>query len=191
MLMSIPDIVNGKEGTAVKGTVDWMADQILRDNGNWPSSLDSSSRPDRLVQWCHGPPGAILCLCRAYDVYKDHTYLDAAKRAAEVVWEKGLLTKGVGLCHGIRLLSPPRSGNAYSFLHLYALTRDQKYWDRTIRFALFATEWESRTQNGELGVPEHPWSLFEGLAGAVMLWRDVLRLAGAEELDGFPCFMDE
>jgi hypothetical protein len=35
--------------------------------------------------------------------------------ASDVVWERGLLKKGVGLCHGI-------SGNAYLFLYLFRVT---------------------------------------------------------------------
>ena len=38
-------------------------------------------------------------------------YLAAARRCADVVWHRGLLKKGDGLCHGI-------AGNAYSFLAL-------------------------------------------------------------------------
>ena len=39
-------------------------------------------------------------------------YLDAAIKAGELVWERGLLKKGNGLCHG-------SAGNGYAFIHLY------------------------------------------------------------------------
>ena len=35
-------------------------------SGNFPSSVGNKS--DRLVQWCHGSPGAVDTLARAYEV---------------------------------------------------------------------------------------------------------------------------
>jgi len=48
-------------------------------------------------------------------VFLDEKYLNAAVRFAEVVWRRGLLTKGYGLCHGV-------SGNSYTFMTLFQLT---------------------------------------------------------------------
>ena len=56
-------------------------------------------------------------------MFGDRHYLDAAAACGEVVWERGLLYKGYGLCHGV-------SGNAYTFLQLYRLTGKQAYLDR-------------------------------------------------------------
>lgn len=39
-------------------------------------------------------------------------YLVAARRGGELVWQRGLIKKGPGLCHGV-------AGNGYTFLHLY------------------------------------------------------------------------
>jgi hypothetical protein len=38
--------------------------------------------------------------------------LESAEEGGECIWEKGLLLKGYGICHGI-------SGNAYAMLNLY------------------------------------------------------------------------
>lgn len=59
-------------------------------------------------------------------------------------------TQGVGLCHGI-------SGNAYSFLSLYRLTRDEKWLHRACSFALFMATYLEQL----LPVPQEPFSLFE------------------------------
>ncbi|KAK9802998.1 hypothetical protein WJX73_007697 [Symbiochloris irregularis] len=127
---------------------------------------------DRLVHWCHGAPGFIPMLCSYANptnpVTKDdeqlrHTCMQAALKAGDLVWERGLLKKGVGLCHGI-------SGNAYSFLSLHRLTKDDMWLDRAYRFALFMV-----THIGQLkDVPSEPVSLFEGLSGAICLWMDCL-----------------
>lgn len=47
-------------------------------------------------------------------------YLEEALQCGEVVWHRGLLKKGYGLCHGA-------AGNAYAFLALYKLTHDPKH----------------------------------------------------------------
>ena len=50
---------------------------------------------------------------------------------ADVVWVRGLLRKGVGLCHVI-------SGNAFLFLYLFRATRSAKYLHRAWAFARFS-----------------------------------------------------
>jgi hypothetical protein len=53
-------------------------------------------------------------------VLGDPSYLAAALRAGELVWQRGLLRKGPGLCHGV-------SGNAYALLRLYKTTQVGEY----------------------------------------------------------------
>ncbi len=54
------------------------------------------------MQWCHGAPGLIPVLTKAYQLLDDSSpecaagreqILAAARKAADVVWERGLLTK--------------------------------------------------------------------------------------------------
>lgn len=90
--------------------------------------------------------------------------LAAAQRAADDIWARGLLTKGVGLCHGI-------SGNAYAFLALHRATGEDAYLARAQQFALYA----ARHWQALYGRPDRPASLYEGLAGSACLWMDVLR----------------
>ena len=54
------------------------------------------------MQWCHGAPSLIPVLVKAYELLESHSsaaaetkmqVLNAAKQAADVVWERGLLTK--------------------------------------------------------------------------------------------------
>lgn len=45
---------------------------------------------------------------------------------SDVIWQRGLLRKGYGICHGT-------SGNGYSFLSLYHLTQDKKYLYRACK----------------------------------------------------------
>lgn len=106
---------------------------------------------------------------KAYRVYGDD------EKAADLIWEKGLLKKGPGLCHGV-------AGNGYAFLVLYRLTENPKYLYRAMQFAYFL---ESTEFAEFLHKPDRPWSLYEGLAGTVCFLVDLLH----SENTAFP-FMD-
>ncbi len=99
---------------------------------------------------------------------------------------------GLGLCHGI-------SGNAYCFLSLY---RGRRIWERRRRGSTIgggtlsdeAVEWLRWAHNfarfgldnaNELyQVPDHPYSLYEGISGFVLLLHDLRDPDNSR----FPCF---
>jgi len=56
----------------------------------------------------------------AYKMFKVRKYLRVAVDCGEVLWHRGLLLKGNGLCHGI-------TGNAYPFLNLAKITKDERW----------------------------------------------------------------
>lgn len=120
----------------------------------------------RLVHWCHGAPGAIYFFLRAYQIFNDHKYLDVCKSAADLIWGKGLLKKGPGICHGV-------SGNGYAFLMLFKVTQDARYLYRAIKFAEFLSK--SRFIR-EANTPDRPYSLYEGMAGAVCFLIDLMHI---------------
>ena len=70
--------------------------------GNYPPTPEER-RDDHneLVHWCHGAPGVLYLLVKAYLVLKDERYLQAALRCGDLTWRKGLLRKGPGICHGV------------------------------------------------------------------------------------------
>jgi len=158
------------------------------ESGNLASSVGSST--DRLVQWCHGAPGHVLLLVKASEIFPDYRqqYLNRAKTICEtVIVQRGLLRKGLGLCHGI-------AGNAYCFLAVYrAVSQDgdddssretkQNMLEKARAFARFGlnhlAELETR--------PDNPYSLYEGMAGFVSLLID---LHGDSNPDRsfFPCY---
>jgi lantibiotic modifying enzyme len=53
-------------------------------------------------------------------------YFDLAISAGDVVWQRGLLRKSDGLCHGT-------AGNGYVFLYLYRLTNEIRWLHRAIK----------------------------------------------------------
>lgn len=135
--------------------------------GNFPCDLiDAHYRPLHiLVHWCHGAPGAIYLLVKAYLVFREERFLHACVRAADFVWQKGLLTKGPGICHGV-------CGNGYVFLTMYRLTKDLKYLYRALKFMEFLTnpDFVQRAR-----IPDHPYSLYEGLCGTVCYLIDMIQ----------------
>lgn len=67
-----------------------------------------------------------LVLCALWQVFKEEKYLKEAAECAEVIWQRGLLRKGYGICHGT-------AGNGYAFLSLYKLTQEKKYLYRACK----------------------------------------------------------
>ncbi|XP_028397878.1 lanC-like protein 2 [Dendronephthya gigantea] len=145
--------------TEIKNTIEYLLSKQFS-SGNFPSSLENDS--DRLIHWCHGAPGAVYLMLKAYQLFKDKRYLDTAILCGDVVWKRGLLRKGYGICHGV-------SGNAYTFLALYKQTGDQLYLHRALKFA----EWTFSYGEHNCRTPDTPYSLFEGLAGTLYFWLDL------------------
>lgn len=165
MLLSVPDYLacNYNVAEDVKTTIDYLLS--LQDaEGNWPACLgELHLKKHELVHWCHGAPGVIYLMAKAYLVYSDEKYKEACLKAGELVWKKGLLTKGPGICHGV-------SGNGYVFLLLYRLTNDQIHLYRAKRFADFMGCDEFKKAR----CPDNPLSLYEGLAGSLCFLSDLI-----------------
>ncbi|XP_053714791.1 lanC-like protein 2 [Synchiropus splendidus] len=154
----------------VRPSIDYVRHKRFR-SGNFPSSLSNES--DRLVHWCHGAPGVIHLLIMAYKVFKEEKYLKEAAECAEVIWQRGLLRKGYGICHGT-------SGNGYAFLSMYKLTQEKKYLYRACKFA----EWCLDYGTHGCRIPDRPYSLFEGMAGAIHYLSEI----ATPETSCFPAF---
>lgn len=84
-------------------------------------------------------------------IFKKESFLKTALDCGEVVWSRGLLRKGHGLCHGV-------SGNAYAFVSLYQETEDPRHIYRACKFA----EWCINHRDNRDRIPDRPFSLFEG-----------------------------
>jgi hypothetical protein len=79
-----------------------------------------------LVQWDHGTPGVTAVMAEAALLFLEQDdpaaapptivtgWLSASLKAAECAWQRGLLTEGLMLCHGI-------TGNTYMQLRLAGL----------------------------------------------------------------------
>lgn len=166
MLLSIPGYLTYNKSAAqdIQASIEFLA-SLQTEEGNWPCCMEEIELSDhKLVHWCHGAPGMVYLMAKAYLTYKDQRYLDACVKAANFVWRKGLLHKGPGICHGV-------AGNGYVFLLLHRLTGEAKYLHRAKMFAEFLSD-EEFIRDARL--PDNPESLYEGTAGTVCFLADLL-----------------
>uniref|UniRef100_A0A8C1R0R6 LanC lantibiotic synthetase component C-like 2 (bacterial) n=1 Tax=Cyprinus carpio TaxID=7962 RepID=A0A8C1R0R6_CYPCA len=153
----------------LRPSVDYVRHKKFR-SGNYPSSLSN----DVCVWVCVcGRARVCVCVCVCVCVFRDEKYLRDAAECGEVIWQRGLLRKGYGLCHGT-------AGNGYAFLSLYRTTQDKKYLYRACKFA----EWCLDYGTHGCRIPDRPYSLFEGMAGAIHYLSDVIQPEGSR----FPAF---
>lgn len=92
------------------------------------------------------------------------------RRGADIVYETGLLRKGVGLCHGV-------GGSVYALLaasNSLDSPTDTPYLKKSVHLAHLATFNDRFVEEGDMKIPDNPWSLYEGLAGMCCAWADVL-----------------
>lgn len=171
MLMSVEGFLQSDPSVErdVRATVDYLL-SVQSLEGNFPAATDEvrlkSRRPeDELVHWCHGAPGVVYLMAKAYLMWQEDRYLQSCIKCGDLVWEKGLLKKGPGICHGV-------AGNGYIFLILYRLTQNDMYLRRAEQFAnfIFSDEFQAGARS-----PDSPFSLYEGLAGTVCFLNDVLQ----------------
>ena len=115
----------------------------------------------------------MLLLCDAYKVFGERRYLDEARREGEAVWQRGLLCKGRGICHGI-------TGNALCLLRLYQASGDAKYLRRAQHFALFEV-----AHRGDINRADAPLSFLNGFGASVMFYTELLHAPEAPTIPGW------
>jgi len=165
-------LIQGRHLLAADDWAEWqrciertVSATALREEGraSWNAEIDEAPavKQKRLMQFCHGSPGFVICLAQLPGTALDDLLLEAG----EATWAAGPLSKGSNLCHGT-------GGNAYAFLVLHARTGDARWRDRARAFAMHAiAQFEAETA----GVGRLRHSLWTGDIGlAVFLW-DCLR----------------
>lgn len=92
---------------------------------NWPIELLGARTGRKLMQFCHGSPGFVICLAGLPTEVLD----DLLLAGGEATWQAGPLAKGSNLCHGT-------GGNGYAFLKLHRRTGDARWLERARAFAM-------------------------------------------------------
>ncbi|MCO5125372.1 MAG: LanC-like protein [Rhizobacter sp.] len=151
----------------VTRTATWEGDRV-----NWRPLLDAPFERKKLMQFCHGAPGFVICLGDWPGGELDALLL-AAGRAT---WAAAPLNKGSNLCHGT-------GGNGYAFLKLYQRTRDPIWLARARAFAMHGI---AQTEADAARYGQMRYSLWTGDPGfAIYLWDCVQAQARFPTLDVF------
>jgi len=168
-LLDFQDVLVAIDRNAIKlieMTAALLRENMCSESGNLASSITtsgSSKKSDTLVQWCHGAPGHVLLLTQLARKTQNQAYLDVGKDiATSVIQPRGLLRKGVGLCHGI-------GGNAFCFLSVAKAELElqgddhalSKWINASYAYANFALDNFEELKS----VPDRPFSLYEGMTG--------------------------
>ena len=133
---------------------------------NWRPDLYAvgAGPAKKLMQFCHGAPGIVVCLADLPSAALD----EALAAGGEAIWRAGPLAKGSNLCHGT-------GGNGYAFLALHRRTGDARWLARARAFAMHGiaqTDADFRT-HGQMR-----YSLWTGDLGFALYLRDCIRGAG-------------
>lgn len=147
-----------------------MRATALREGGlaNWLPGLDLPADParpqKRLMQFCHGAPGIVVCLADLPGTDLD----DLLVAGGEAVWAAGPLAKGSNLCHGT-------GGNGYAFLRLFERTGDERWLARARAFAMHGMAQTLRDAHAH---GRMRYSLWTGDPGFALYLADCIRGAG-------------
>lgn len=175
-LLDVPEVMAaGTESRRlVEGTLDYIVAHQF-ESGNFPSEYYAEDE-DQLVQWDHGAPGVMGCLAKAAGVLGEQgsKYADSARKAADCTWKRGLLYKGLMLCHGI-------TGNTYMQLYMYNALGDSTYLYRALQFQEFVRGTPDLWDIELMRKPTpNPFGFYGGsYEGAIMLWVDLIAASGS------------
>mmetsp|Transcript_90085 Transcript_90085/g.257602 ORF Transcript_90085/g.257602 Transcript_90085/m.257602 type:complete len:471 (+) Transcript_90085:114-1526(+) len=180
-LLSVPEVAleNATSKAIIMATLDHVVSKQFP-SGNFPAEYFDEDE-DELVQWDHGAPGVLGSLTLAASVYATdeaesaEKYMASARLAADCVWERGLVVKGLMLCHGI-------SGNTYMQLLMHKATKDDKYLYRALQFQRYVSKSPGLYDVSQMRKPTpSPYFLWIGsYESAIMLWSDFV--ANADDL---------
>ena len=158
-------------------------------------------------RWCHGAPGVLILLSTVVRRFADESDADtdtlvlpedlldaihkAMTRGGGLVYSRGFLRKGVGICHGV-------AGSVFALLSISEVLdsfdaddNEGKLWrNRAVHLAHLAVSYHDLEVNGEMSVPDRPYSLYEGVAGMCCAWADVLKVLNGETGLGIPGYDD-
>jgi hypothetical protein len=141
---------------------------------NWRPQLFGTQRErdKKLLQFCHGAPGFVICLAGLPGNELDELLL----AGGETVWAAGPLAKGSNLCHGT-------GGNGYALLALYRRTGDARWLERARAFAMHGIR---QVERDAARYGQGRYSLWTGDPGfAIYLWDCIRAQAAFPTLDVF------
>ena len=147
----------------------------IKSTGNFPSDVEGNDSGDK-VHFCHGCIGAVHLFLLAEELYPKNDFKQTALKCNNCLWERGLLYKGNGVCHGM-------SGVIYGLIKLYKFTKDELYLKEAVGIChgTFDPEVQKLVKQYEdpqrysVGIPDTPYSLMEGEGGCLVMYYDLVK----------------
>ena len=148
----------------------------IQSTGNFPSDITGEDEGD-CVHFCHGCIGAIHLFLLAEELYPNNNFKETAILCNKSLWERGLLYKGNGVCHGM-------SGVTFGLIKLYKETKNELYLKEAIgicngtfdeKVQKLVKEYRD-PQRLRKGVPDTPYSLMEGEGGCLVMYYDLVKV---------------
>ena len=148
----------------------------IESTGNFPDDVEGNDDGEK-VHFCHGCVGAVHLYLLAEEIFPSNNFKNVALKCNKCLWERGLLYKGNGICHGM-------SGTCYALMALYKFTKDDLYLKEAlaIAYATFDSKIQklvsefSDPQRKCKGKPDTPYSLMEGDGGLLIMYYDLVSL---------------
>ena len=148
----------------------------IKSTGNFPSDVEGNDSGDK-VHFCHGCIGAVYLFLLAEEFYPNNGFKETALLCNNCMWNRGLLYKGNGVCHGM-------SGIIYGLIKLYKYSKDDLYLKEAIGICYGTFDPQVQNLVKEFvdpqrkckGIPDTPYSLMEGEGGCLVMYYDLISL---------------
>ena len=172
--------INSDENTLVSKllikNIKYIQSLQIKNTGNFPSDITGNDTGD-CVHFCHGCVGAVHLFLLAEELFPKNNFKETALLCNKSLWERGLLYKGNGLCHGM-------SGIAYGLIKLFKGTNNELYLKEAVGICKgtydphvqkFVEEYRD-PQRLRKGIPDTPYSLMEGEGGCLVMYYDLVKI---------------
>ena len=167
---------NTKISQLLLESIKYIQSLQIKSTGNFPSDVEGEDSGD-CVHFCHGCIGAIHLFLLAEEFYPNNNFKETAKLSNKSLWERGLLYKGNGVCHGM-------SGVIYGLIKLYKETKEELYLKEAIGicFGTFDEKVQKLVREYKdpqrlcKGIPDTPYSLMEGEGGCLVMYYDLVKV---------------
>ena len=157
----------------------------IKSTGNFPSDVEGKDSGDK-VHFCHGCIGAIYLFLLAEEFFPNNGFKETAFLSNKCLWERGLLYKGNGVCHGM-------SGVIYGLIKLYLYSNNDLYLKEAVGICYGTFDPEIQKLVGEYvdpqrkckGIPDTPYSLMEGEGGCLVMYYDLISILSKKKNSDF------
>lgn len=177
-----PQLLNDKNVSSVLLQNLKYIESIQLKTGNFPSHVEADDSGST-VHFCHGCVGATHLFFLGHKLFpQEKSFLTVISNCLKCLWERGLLLKGNGVCHGM-------SGITYSLMKIYKESKDKEVLKRALCMCMATFNKEIKEicskykdpQRLVVGVPDRPYSLMEGEAGDLCLYYDIFSFLEEEK----------